>query len=270
MSKPPRLDDEPSDEESYTNVTSSVEKKGVHFGWRKTRSHMTNNEQLMHLQQELDYYKDKQLVSGDKSFQTNIDSVKREIEKVSNPSFIYSNPPRSVPNNETPKSEENPPRTVPNNETPKSEENNKRHPSGWTPINWKPNNQYVTGLISSFRVTTFSLVRFISGYLSILLQWILPLVLFIYFIDLSSIDFSFISKIYSRLTSFLPDIILSFITALFLTIMFLIKLLLMIRKTKKSKGSYDKLFSFISHNFLSGIIYFFILLVSLVIVYFTG
>lgn len=254
MSKPPRLDDEPSDEESYTNVTSSVEKKGVHFGWRKTRSHMTNNEQLMHLQQELDYYKDKQLVSGDKSFQTNIDSVKREIEKVSNPSFIYSNPPRSVPNNET----------------PKSEENNKRHPSGWTPINWKPNNQYVTGLISSFRVTTFSLVRFISGYLSILLQWILPLVLFIYFIDLSSIDFSFISKIYSRLTSFLPDIILSFITALFLTIMFLIKLLLMIRKTKKSKGSYDKLFSFISHNFLSGIIYFFILLVSLVIVYFTG
>ena len=43
---------------------------------------MTNNEQLMHLQQELDYYKDKQLVSGDKSFQTNIDSVKREIEKV--------------------------------------------------------------------------------------------------------------------------------------------------------------------------------------------
>lgn len=136
------------------------------------------------------------------------------------------------------------------------------HPSGWNPINWPQAKSYIAVLITPFSVISFEFVIAIAGHLMILL-------VFLFAIFVSIIDPSFIPNI-EMLTSKLPDFIRNIITGLSLALVFLIKLLLMIRRANNSKGSYDKLFNFISQNFSLWAIFFVIILLSSVLVYISG
>lgn len=78
----------------------------------------------------------------------------------------------------------------------------------------------------------------------------------------------FIVEIYTMLTSILSEYIGSAVKVLFLVTLFLIKLLLMIRRAKKSAVLYDRFFNFSANHYSSGILYFFILLLAVGLVYF--
>lgn len=73
--------------------------------------------------------------------------------------------------------------------------------------------------------------------------------------------------IYNMLINIVTEHIMWTISILFSVIYFLIKLLLMIRRAKYSTVLYDKFFNFAANHYLSGILYFFILLLSIVLVY---
>jgi hypothetical protein len=104
----------------------------------------------------------------------------------------------------------------------------------------------------------YELVRSLIIHLRPLLFVIITLVLS----PLVFISIPFIIEIYTMLTTILGQNIGNVVYGLFLIILYLIKLLLMIRRTNKSSGLYDKYFNFLANHFSSGILYFFILLVS--------
>jgi hypothetical protein len=85
---------------------------------------------------------------------------------------------------------------------------------------------------------------------------------------LSIISMPFIIEIYTMLTSILGQSIGSAVKVLYLVILFLINLLLIIRRAKNSAVLWDRLFNFAANHYSSGILYFFILLLSVLLAYF--
>jgi hypothetical protein len=80
----------------------------------------------------------------------------------------------------------------------------------------------------------------------------------------------FIIEIYNRLTSILGYNLGPVVNVLILVLFFGIKLLLMIRKAENSHVQYKQLFDYVAKHYLSGILYFFILLLSVGLVYCCG
>ena len=78
----------------------------------------------------------------------------------------------------------------------------------------------------------------------------------------------FIIEICTMLTSILGEYIGSTVTMLYLVILFLINLLLMIRRANNSAVLYDRFFNFAANHYSSGILYFFILLLSVGLAYY--
>lgn len=234
MSARPGRNSDPNVEKPWATWDTAAERKGVWACWRKSRENMCISEQLCHLQQDLDLIKDRAITTPQYNYIPQMLLVQKEMDAVRQPGFMYTK--RSL-----------------------AEIEYLPHPSGWNPINWPQAKSYIAVLITPFSVISFEFVIAIAGHLMILL-------VFLFAIFVSIIDPSFIPNI-EMLTSKLPDFIRNIITGLSLALVFLIKLLLMIRRANNSKGSYDKLFNFISQNFSLWAIFFVIILLSSVLVY---
>ena len=201
---------------------------------------MSNQEILYHIRSDLDYYEDLKRVNPDSNkFDVHIRALKAELDLV-----------REQPITPQTQTLEQP--ITPQTQT--LEKPIKRHPSGWTPVNWPPSNENACVLITTCRLTVSSFVRSMIMNLRPFFSVIMPLVLS----ALVIISIPFIIEIYTMLTSILGEFIGSAVEVLFLVILFLSKLLLMIRRAKKSAVLYDKFFNFTADHYSSGILYFFI------------
>jgi len=287
----------------HRNWNSATELSGRYSQWRRDKYGMSTSEQLNHLEADLSYYEDKKITNPDKNYELEIAALKREIHLVSTGPSIQqqtlqqtqvtqeqtqpSTPQQTQVTQEqtqpsTPQQtqvtqeqtqpstlqqtqvtqEQTQPRTLQQTQQ-QIQEQPERHPSGWTPINWTPNKKNLAVLITTSRLTVSSFVRSMIINLRPFFSVIMPLVLS----ALVIISIPFIIEIYTMLTSILGEYIGSAVKVLYLVILFLTQLLLMIRRAKNSVVLYDRFFNFAANHYSSGILYFFILLLSVGLVY---
>ena len=250
------------------DTSRPAERRGIYQFWRKDIHGMSLQERIYHVKADIDYYEDRVSTEPNSSYIRNVTALKNELEglrllipvqppqPVVQPPQPVEQPPQPVvqppqPVEQPPQPVEQPPQPV------------QRHPSGWTPINWNRSQQDLLVFLTTSRLTVSPFVRFIITIFIPFFGVITSLVLSVLIIT----NPPFISDIYAWLTSILGNDIMSGVDALFFVIFFLIKLLLMIRKANKSAVLYDRLFSFAAKHYSSGILYFFILLLSVGLVY---
>ena len=229
---------------------------------------MCKGEQLTHLEADLDFYKDRQLVTPSANNERNILAISREIEITRSdesvqPETQSQTPTQSRPQTPTQTPTQTQTQTPTQTQTQTPEEPVQRHPSGWTPIDWPPYKKNLVLFVTTCRFTVNSFVRSIIINLRPFFSQIMPLVLY----ALVMISTPFIIDIYTMLTSILGEYIGSAVNALYLVILLFCKILLMIRRANKSAVLYDRFFKFAANHISSGILYFFILLLSVALVY---
>ena len=257
----------------HRNWNSATELSGRYSQWRRDKYGMSTSEQLNHLEADLSYYEDKKITNPDKNYELEIAALKREIHLVSTGPSIQQQTLQqtqvtqeqtqpSTPQQTQVTQEQTQPRTLQQTQQ-QIQEQPERHPSGWTPINWTPNKKNLAVLITTSRLTVSSFVRSMIINLRPFFSVIMPLVLS----ALVIISIPFIIEIYTMLTSILGEYIGSAVKVLYLVILFLTQLLLMIRRAKNSVVLYDRFFNFAANHYSSGILYFFILLLSVGLVY---
>jgi len=126
-------------------------------------------------------------------------------------------------------------------------------------------NESASVFIATIRLNLSSFVRgmimylrpFFSAIIPFVLAALLPLVL----------DYlPLIKEVYTKLVNILGEHLI-IISMLFSVLYFLFKLLLVIRRANNSIGRYDRFFNFAANHYSSGILYFFILLLSVGLVY---
>jgi len=285
------------------DTSRPAERRGIYQFWRKDIHGMSLQERIYHVKADIDYYEDRVSTEPNSSYIRNVTALKNELEglrllipvqppqpvvqppqPVEQPPQPVVQPPQPVvqppqpveqppqPVVQPPQPVEQPPQPVvqppqPVEQPPQPVEQPpqpvQRHPSGWTPINWNRSQQDLLVFLTTSRLTVSPFVRFIITIFIPFFGVITSLVLSVLIIT----NPPFISDIYAWLTSILGNDIMSGVDALFFVIFFLIKLLLMIRKANKSAVLYDRLFSFAAKHYSSGILYFFILLLSVGLVY---
>jgi len=113
--------------------------------------------------------------------------------------------------------------------------------------------------LSLFNKEIFTIVR---PYFTVIIPLVLSCLVYFKFYN--------ISELYTMLINIAGVYVVSVIVILFTVLLFLIKLLLMIRRANKSNGLYDRLFNFVIKNFSSIVVYFIIILVSVVLVFSCG
>lgn len=125
-------------------------------------------------------------------------------------------------------------------------------------------NTIVPMITGRFTVSLF--IRDVVGCLKPFFGAIISLALLVYGLD----NISLIIESYKYLASLLGEQLIFTISMLFWMLYFLFRLLLVIRKANKSSDLHDKLFDFKTNNYLSGLLYFYILLMSVGLVYLCG
>ena len=244
----------------YVDTDRPVERAGRYIHWRKDINTMSLAERRMHVEQDLSFYQD-MLKTHPNSiyFSRHADAARNELDilrlgPVQLPVPVQEPVPVQRGIQPAPVQE---PVPVPRRTQPA------RHPSGWTPINWDPYKNIFFIITSPLTIPSFVRVMVIK---------LIPL--FSVIIGLVScliiINIPFIPDIYNWLTSILGEYIASIVGVLFLVINFLISLLLMVRRVHKSIGKYDNLFEYISVHRSSIVMYFFIILLSVGLVYACG
>jgi len=245
---------------------------------------MTLGEQKVQIESELDYYKDWVLVDPNTDAQRHIPAIERELALIKQDIVMdnlrmqeetaartreqiqlrhdqarlnqeqrqllqdqtqlrqdqarLNQEQRRLRQDQTQQTQEQPQQT--------QEQPQQRHPSGWTPINWKPDEQSKNTCITAFSSVS-PVVRSMMTYLRPFFMLIMPLVLSaLAFISLPSFQ-----EIYTMLTSLLGPYIGSVVWGLFFVIIFICRLVLMIRKTVKSVVLYDRLFNFVANHYIA-------------------
>ena len=256
---------------AYPGWDTPVERSGRFIEWRRQRRLIPTNEQLVQLEADLWFYQDKLISNPNCTAQRDIDAIQREIllirerlrtEEITQRLRESQAQPETQPEIQPETQTQIQTQTQPQIQ----EEPQQRHPSGWTPINWKPGDPTTNACITLVSTRVSPLVVSMINHLRPLLSLIIPLVLS----ALTLISLSFISDIHILLTSMLGEIFGSVLWGLWIVIVFLLRLVLMIRKAKKSVVLYEKFFNFAANHYSSWILYFFIFLLSVGLVYCCG
>ena len=238
--------------------SSPAERSGRFLNWRRTSHNMSIGERFHHVQADLDFYEDRVITEPNDNYRRTVIALRNELEG------LRARLPIQQPLQQVQPVVQQPLQQVQPVVQPVVEpvvQPVRRHPSGWTPINWNPDKQNLLAFITTGRLTVSSFVRIVIPtlipFLRVMISLILPA-----FISIFSISYTCI-----LLYSLLGENIGLVVKTLFLVIVFLIRLLLMIRKAKKSAGLYDRLFSFAANHYSSWLVYFVILLLSVALVY---
>lgn len=201
---------------------------------------------------ELDFYRD--LYSAKHNYdyylETKIASIQNEIDQTRRLPIQTQSLPQTQQQGQLPIQPQSLPQT-------------QQRPSGSISIESLLNPQCVGVFITTSRLTVSSFVRSMIMNLRPFFSAIMPLVLS----ALVIISTPFIIEIYTMLINIVSEHIMLTISMLFSVLYFLIRLLLMIRRAKNSAVLYDRFFNFAANHYSSGILYFFILLLSVGLVY---
>jgi hypothetical protein len=260
----------------------------INSKWRLSKKKMHIDEELYHLEADLDHYLDEQIDSPGRYTRRHIDAITKEIELVREkkriidatlppiqmqtqtptqdqrlPSISELRLPPIQRQTQPQTQDQTQPQTQDQTQPQAQEQPVQRHPSGWTPINYTPYKNNLAILITTSRLTVSSFVRSmiinLKPFFSVIISLVLP--------ALVIIDTSFIIEIYTMLNSIVGKYIALAGMVLYLVILFLIRLLLMIRRANKSAVLFDRFFNFAANHYSSGILYFFILLLSVGLIY---
>jgi hypothetical protein len=242
------------------DFTRAIERRGIHIGWRTHKNSMTISEQLTHLQADLDYYNDLRntTLNYNQHIESKIDSLHGEMELTRRQLPIQPQlPPQTQQQGQLPIQ----PQSLPQTQQQGQQQGQRRSTS--ISIQSLLNTENVTVFIATSRLTVSSFVRSMIMNLRPFFSAIVPLVLS----ALVILSTPFIIEIYTMLMDIVSEHIMLAITMLFSVLYFLIRLLLMIRRAKNSAVLCDRFFNFAANNYSSGILYFFIWLLSVGLVY---
>lgn len=259
-------------------------KKGVHTKWRNEVAANDHEQRLMHVDQQLDYYKDKLSVETGTSRHTltiiaNLENEKQNIIAARNAAILAErNAAILAEQQRTQISQINSSSGV-NQQNQSSlieRETTQRPPVDVTPkkisindlLN-KPDTKEQGGTRGPNNESS-SLIPFIAirGFPSIrvMLTNILPVfkvIIPLFLPALLFMDIPYITDIWDFLSRVFGDYFTWILFALFSGLIYLLKLLLIIRKANNSAGSYDRFFTFIANHYKSGLLYLLIFLISL-------
>jgi hypothetical protein len=258
------------------DFTRAIERRGIHIGWRTHKNSMTISEQLTHLQADLDYYNDLRntTLNYNQHIESKIDSLHGEMELTRRQLPIQPQlPPQTQQQGQLPIQPQSLPQTQQQGQLPiqpqslpqtqqQGQQQGQRRSTSIS-IQSLLNTENVTVFIATSRLTVSSFVRSMIMNLRPFFSAIVPLVLS----ALVILSTPFIIEIYTMLMDIVSEHIMLAITMLFSVLYFLIRLLLMIRRAKNSAVLCDRFFNFAANNYSSGILYFFIWLLSVGLVY---
>jgi len=266
-------------------VDSATERSGIHPQWRRFKNNMTDSEQLVHLQADLDYSLDLLMTDPDAPIQWRIAEVRRDMAQIRQRRILYlqqqhaqqqqaalqqqvgqqpqvasgSQPQVAQPQVGQPQVAQTQVAQQPQFASGSQPQVQKpKHPSGWTPINGN-----ILLILGPIRLTAFTYIKPMLVFLTPLLLGLIYFMLFYSFLNyILCIKEFFIGMFCNKYIGLA-------VYTLFLIIWFLIKLLLIIRRAINSAGLYDRLFKYAANYYLSGILYFIILLLSVGLVYYS-
>jgi hypothetical protein len=268
----------------YLGWDTPTELRGRYTNWRTIGPNMSVEEKVVHLEQDLDYYRDLLQTNPNSGAQRHIDALLQEISITRGLAPRHSETqqqmdiqrqlqqapqavPQATPQSTVPQAPQAVPQATPQSTVPQATpqtpvpqstpQTQPRHPSGWTPVNFG-----AVGFVTP-RILTVSFLKKIILYIIPLLNIIMAFLFITFILNITP-------YIYSILNTILGQHITLAVEVLFLVILYLVKLLLMIRRANKSYGIYDKLFIFVGNHYSSGILYFCILLLSVGLVYLCG
>lgn len=121
-----------------------------------------------------------------------------------------------------------------------------------------PNNES-SSLIPFIAINGFPSIRLM---LTKIIPWF-KVIIALFLPALFFMDIPYITDIWDFLNSVLGDYFTQILAALFSVLIYIFRLLFIIRKANKSVDSYDRFFTFIANHYKSGLLYLFIFLISL-------
>ena len=268
--------------ENPGDYLTSAGQKGLHRRWRNEVPANDYQQRLMHVEQDIDFYKDKwvseswnrnhidTIISNLEHEKLNIIAARNAAilaeQQRAQISQINSNNSSVSQQNQSSLIERETTQRLPADVTPKKisindllNKTDTKQQGGTR----GPNNES-SSLIPFIAINGFPSIRVM---LTKLIPWF-KTIIGLFLPALFFMDIHYITDIMNFLSSVLGGNVI--VNALILCLIFFFKLIFMIRRAIKSAEMYDRLFTFVANHYKSGLLYFIIFLISVLLLCFSA